>query len=202
MHQILDYEKYVCKNMLVELMALLDQVHNEETYNDEINSRDSTMSITFILVDRILKSFDNPDYQNLDQYTKFMLAMDRYVAMDFGYSLRSITEIMNDGAANLMSIEQAIDGVIEKQKLLTEWALGYELTDNSCPSAKIGIYWLIKDVAQEAGNEIGKSEKRSSFTALPVENRICYQCLDGHPHDICDFIIWSMAYPPFAGEYW
>ena len=198
MHRFSDYEKYICGNLLVALMSLLDEIHNEKMYNE-----DPSISIIFILVDQILKSFDNQEYQNLDRFTRRHLTRNRRLEKMFGFSSTNISKIMGDRSDDdVIFIEKAIDEVIETTKPLTEWALGYEITEKTQPFAKVEIYWLIKSLSEEANTNFEDFEDDLNLKPRPVFNGICYQCLDGHPHDVCDRFMWTMSYPPFAGEYW
>ena len=154
-----DYEKKTCKKLLLVLKSMVSA----------IPLRYPNISFVFILVDRVLQSFENSEQQNLDEFTADQLkkslnfpthfAYDNVVDIidlmtggrDFYGNIRSINCWSGNLAKNVnQTIEKAIDSAITSQKSLVEWILGYEIKAATLPSARVEIYWIVKDAAEKA----------------------------------------------------
>ena len=152
-NMVSDFEKNTCQAVLDVLKLLLDEIHLD-VFGVGWAHKFEWFSVTTMLVHKIMKSFDNPDYQNLNERTRSIL-LNRNLGQDAD---TSIVDIMNHSDQDLYFIEAGINRSLQVNKSLAEWVLGYELTDESRPTAQVEIYWLVKDMASEIGDDFEESE--------------------------------------------
>ena len=191
-HQETDYEKNACRGILLVLMPLFSKIHLDHLQGDGQHPSSVSISITFILADQILKGFDNPDYQNLDQLTRALLLepVDEF-------STTNIIDLIVTNERCIDTIENGIDIATSYYKSLTEWVLGYELTEEGINTAKVEIYWLIKDIATKVDGQHQRA-RRCGLEFLDMTKykgddgyvyrrkptaRMCFKCMDGLPHE-------------------
>ena len=124
------------------------------------------ISIVFILVDRILKTFDNSEHQNLDEFTdaQFSKPRSKFISdtivdivdlMTGGRDIHGYEKSVVHWSDHMLRyvnkvIDKAINSAFRRQKPLIEWILGYEVTEANLPSARTEIYWIVKDAARDA----------------------------------------------------
>ena len=124
--------------------------------------------LALILANLILKTFDNPDYQNLDK--EIFESLRPRDCCEHCYQIvepcRCI-EILSESFSKYIAREF-------KQNTLVKWIVGYELSKANRNDIEVQLYWLVMDSARAIIEKFMTPEEQyeSFLRAEEVKNRL------------------------------